>query len=247
MIEQRYDQPPVPLDEILTPGVEPDDIEWRPITTSGTYLPDELILIANRSQNGRAGLNAVVPLQLADGRILLVNRGFVPLSEETPPDVPATEVEIVARIRQSQERRLGQLSDPAEGDLETAQRIDIDRLSAQLPGEVVPVYVDLIESNPPEVGGLPEPVAAPTLGEGNHLSYAAQWFIFATAVAVGWVLAVRRSIGTRRSEHDAGRAPVRQRRRAELSRVRVRPSDGTARPRRGSRATGRVGDTRLRR
>jgi cytochrome oxidase assembly protein ShyY1 len=201
LIEQRYDQPPVPLDEIVTPGVDPDDIEWRPITTSGEYLPDELILIANRSQNGRAGLNVVVPLQLDDGRILLVNRGFVPLSEETPADLPATEVELVGRIRQSQERRLGQLSDPAEGELDTAQRVDIDRLSAQLPGEVVPVYVDLIESNPPEGGDWPEPVAAPTLGEGNHLSYAAQWFIFSTAVAVGWVLAVRRSIGTRRSEH----------------------------------------------
>ena len=61
----------------------------------------------------------------------------------------------------------------------------------------MPVYVDLIESNPPRSDGLPEPVIAPALGEGNHLSYAAQWFIFSTAVAVGWVLAVRRSIGTR--------------------------------------------------
>ena len=112
--------------------------------------------------------------------------------------MPATDVEIVGRVRPSQERRLGQLSDPAEGDLDIAQRVDIDRLSAQLSGEVVPIYVDLIESNPPEVGGLPEPVATPTLSEGNHLSYAVQWLIFAIAVAIGWVLAVRRSIRTRR-------------------------------------------------
>ncbi len=198
-IEQRYDEPPEPLDDLLSPGIDTDDVEWRPVTASGTYLPEQLILIANRSQNGRAGLNVVVPMQLDDGRILLVNRGFIPLAEEAAPDVPATEVTIVARLRESQQRRLGQLSDPAEGDLEIAQRIDIDRLSEQLPGEVVPVYVDLIESNPPETGGWPEPVATPSLGEGNHLSYAVQWFIFSTAVAVGWVLAVRRSIGTHRS------------------------------------------------
>ena len=198
LIEERYDAPPVPLDDLLTTGVDAEDVEWRPVTTTGTYLPDELLLIANRSQGGRAGLNVVVPLRLDDGRILLVNRGFIPLTQETPPDVPAIEVDVTGRLRQSQERRLGQLSDAAEGDLEIAQRIDIARLAPQLPGDVVPMYVDLIESNPPEVGGLPEPVAAPVLTEANHLSYAVQWFIFSIAVAAGWVLAVRRSITTRR-------------------------------------------------
>jgi cytochrome oxidase assembly protein ShyY1 len=198
LIEERYDAPAVPLDDLLTPGVDPRDVEWRPVTTAGTYLTDELLLVANRSQGGRAGLNVVVPLRLADGRILLVNRGFIPLTEQTPPEVPAIEVELTGRLRQSQERRLGQLSDAAEGDLEIAQRIDIGRLAPQLPGDVRPMYVDLIASNPPEVGGLPEPVAAPVLTEANHLSYAVQWFIFSIAVAVGWVLAVRRSIKTRR-------------------------------------------------
>ncbi len=199
LIEERYDAPPAPLDDLLTPGVDPSDVEWRPVTTAGTYLTDELLLVANRSQGGRAGLNVVVPLRLDDGRILLVNRGFIPLTEQTPPEVPAIEIELTGRLRQSQERRLGQLSDAAEGDLEIAQRIDIERLAPQLPGDVLPMYVDLIESNPPEVGGLPEPVAAPVLTEANHLSYAVQWFIFSIAVAIGWVLAVRRSIKTRRS------------------------------------------------
>jgi hypothetical protein len=43
-------------------------------------------------------------------------------------------------------------------------------------------------------------VIAPDLSEGSHRSYAVQWFIFALAVAVGWVLAVRKSIATRRAE-----------------------------------------------
>ncbi len=199
VVEQRYDAPPLPLDQLLTPDTDPSDVEWRPITVSGSYLADGTILIVNRSQGGRAGQNVVVPMQLADGRVLLVNRGFVPLIVESEPTVPATDVEIVARLRRSQERHLGQLSDPAEGTLDIAQRVDIDRLAAQLPGDVIPMYVDLIESVPPEIGGSPEPVARPVLGEGNHLSYAAQWFIFSIAVAVGWVLAVRRSIATRRA------------------------------------------------
>lgn len=203
VVEERYDAPPLPLDELLTADTDPADVEWRPVTASGTYLADRTILIVNRSQGGRAGQNVVVPMQLHDGRILLVNRGFMPLGTETAPGVPASDIEIVARLRASQERRLGQLSDAADGELTIAQRVDIDRLAAQMPGDVVPMYVDLIESVPAEVGGAPEPVARPTLGEGNHMSYAVQWFIFAAAVAVGWVLAVRRSIATRRAASAA--------------------------------------------
>ena len=92
--------------------------------------------------------------------------------------MPAVDVTVTGRLRPSQQRRLGQLSDPAEGDLAEVQRVDIERLAPQLPGEVVPMYIDLIESDPAEPQPFPEPVIAPELGEGNHLSYAVQWFIF---------------------------------------------------------------------
>lgn len=206
VVEARYDAPPQPLDSLLTPGDGAGDdepwrlVEWRPASTSGTYLPDESLLVVNRSQNGRAGVNTVVPLDLGDGRIVLVNRGFVPQTADVPP-IPAEEVRVTGRIRVSQERRFGQLSDPADGELAEVQRLDLDRLAGQFDGELVPVYLDLIESDPAETPPFPEPVIAPDLSEGNHLSYAVQWFIFSIAVAAGWVLAVRRSARTRR--HDA--------------------------------------------
>ena len=203
VVEARYDEPAVPLDDLVSPGIDPELVEWRPVSASGTYLPDEQILIVNRSQNGRAGFNAVTPLRLDDGRVLLVNRGFVPLTFEAP-QVPALDVEVTGRLRPSQERRLGQLADAGDGDLTEAQRIDIDRLAPQLPADVVPMYIDLIESVPAEQPGLPEPVVAPDLSEGNHLSYAVQWFIFSIAVAVGWFLAVRRSARTRQRSASAG-------------------------------------------
>jgi len=203
-VEARYDADPVPIDELLGSGAALDEIEWRPVTASGTYLPDRSVVVVNRSQHGAAGRNVVVPLELADGRILLVNRGFVPLIVADVPDVPATDVEVLGRVRQTQERRLGQLSDPADGVLTEVQRVDIARLSEQLPGEVLPMYLDLAESNPPEVGGLPEAIAPPDLSERNHLSYAVQWFIFSIAVAVGWCLAVRRSLQTRRRQQADG-------------------------------------------
>ncbi len=202
-IEERYNAPPLPIDALLESGVDPDDVAWRPATASGTYLVDEAILVVNRSQNGRAGVNTVVPLLLDDGRVLLVNRGFVPQTFEVPP-VPGIDVEVTGRLRPSQERRLGQLSDPAEGVLQEVQRLDLDRLATQFDEPVLPMYIDLIESVPAEPDRVPEPVIAPDLSEGNHLSYAAQWFIFSIALGAGWVLAMRHSANNRRRGDESG-------------------------------------------
>lgn len=199
-VESRSDLPAAPLDELLGSGV--DEIEWRQLLATGRYLPDEQFLVVNRSQNGRPGDNVVTPLDLGDGRTLLVNRGFVPLGFAVP-DAPPGDVAVRGVVRPSQERRTGQLSDPSDGALTEVQRIDITRLAPQITGDVIPLYVDLLDSNPPEPDGIPEAVVRPDLSEGPHLSYAVQWFIFAIAVVVGWVLAVRRSVTKRRADATA--------------------------------------------
>jgi cytochrome oxidase assembly protein ShyY1 len=248
VIEARYDAPPVPLDDLLLPGTDPESVAWRPVTAAGTYLPEEGILIVNRSQNGRAGANTVVPLRLDDGRILLVNRGFVPLTFDTPP-VPAEQVEVTGRLRPSQQRRFAQLSDTSEGVLREAQRLDIDRLAPQLDGPVVPMYIDLVSSIPAETGGFPEPVVAPDLSEGNHLSYAVQWYIFSIAAAIGWVLAVRKSARTRQHAATTESAAMHDGDEVDdvFSALPASPSDGTAPPRQASGEPDPVADTPLRR
>ena len=56
----------------------PSATEWRRVRVTGTYLPGHQFLVVNRSQNGETGRNVVDALQLSDGSLLLVNRGFVP-------------------------------------------------------------------------------------------------------------------------------------------------------------------------
>jgi surfeit locus 1 family protein len=134
-----------------------------------------------------------------DGTTVVVNRGFVPLAFEVAAP-PTGDTEILARVRLPQERQRGELTDPAGAGAPVVEvrRIDLGRLAAQLPGDVAPVYLDLIDSIPAVGPDDPVPVPPPTLDEGPHLSYAAQWLIFALAVLVGWVLAIRRSISTHR-------------------------------------------------
>ena len=196
-VDERIDAAPVGLDELVpTDAALGDDtldaVEWRPVLVTGQYLPDEQVLVVNRSQNGQPGEMVVTPMELDDGRILLVERGFVPLDFEAAP-APAGDVTVEGRVRVSQAHRRGQVTDAAAGELTEVQRLDIGRLADQLPGPVVPVYIELTQSLPAEAGPSPVPVLAPELTSGSHLSYTVQWFIFALCAVVGWVFAVRKS------------------------------------------------------
>ncbi len=172
----------------------PEVSEWRRVGAVGTYRPDDEVLILNRSQGGRAGLNVVTPLELEDGSILLVVRGFLPLDMDVPRPPDGT-VTVIGTSRTSDARRATDLTTPA-GEVREFFRLDIDRIAQQIDGTVLPLALYAEASEPAEDVSL-EPVARPTLSEGSHLSYAIQWLIFATAVVVGWILASRRTIKNR--------------------------------------------------
>ena len=67
---------------------------------------------------------------------------------------------------------------------------------------MLPFYVELESSTPADAGG-PTPIPLPDLDDGPHLSYAFQWFIFATLAVIGWVVVVRKSgRDHKQSAHD---------------------------------------------
>jgi cytochrome oxidase assembly protein ShyY1 len=207
LVTEQIEQPPAPLDELLADaGDDPRSIEWRQAIVTGTYDPAQVVWF-NRSQDGIAGDNVLSALVTDDGTTVIVNRGFVALGSETPA-APSIETEVLARVRVPQSRQRGELTDATSSDapITEVRRIDLDQLAPQLPGDLAPVYLDLIDANPAPGADDPLPVPAPSLDEGPHLSYAAQWFIFAMCVLAGWVLAVRRSIRTRQRESLKGGA-----------------------------------------
>ena len=179
---------------------DPSSASWRRVGAVGTYLPDEQVLILNRSQNGVAGLNVVTPLLLDTGDVVAVARGFVPLSVQ-PPTAPAGRVRVVGVLRESENRKSGQPRE-ADGDLTEMFNLDLVRLQSQIDEPVLPLWLAADGSDPTDDPIL-TPVAPPELSEGPHLSYAIQWIIFAICVVVGWVLALRRSIRRARSTPSA--------------------------------------------
>ncbi len=204
---ERSQAEPSPLRSVLSRiedgSLSPDEAEWLPVVVDGTYLPDQ-VLNFNKSQGGRAGDNVLTAAITTDGDTVIVNRGFIPLGIDVPA-APATAIQGRGYVRLSEERERGGVTDADDGEqLTEIRRVDLARLARQFPGDVAPVYVQLIASDPPITVGDPEPVVLPELSSGPHLSYAIQWFIFSLAVAVGWVLAVRRSVRTRLRDAATG-------------------------------------------
>jgi cytochrome oxidase assembly protein ShyY1 len=175
---------------------DPDAVEWRRITVTGRYVPDEGVVVVNRSQGGHPGRNVVGVLDLGDGTAILVNRGFLPSLE---PDVatPAGEVMITGRLRGDEQRRLGQPSIRSGVDLTEIPRIEVDALQPQIEPTLLPMHLQAIESDPSDAEAL-QPIAFPGLDNGPHLSYMVQWWVFALCAVIGWVFAVRRSVTDRR-------------------------------------------------
>ena len=194
-VRARAMQAPRPPDELLALDADPANLEWYPLAASGEYLVGEDLLLVNVSQDGRAGVDPVSALRLDDGTILLVNRGFVPLATDVPAP-PKSRVSIVGRVRASDERRRGELGELA-GELREIQRIDIPRLAPQLPGEVLPIYVDLLASQPADSPMLSR-IADPELTLGPHLSYTVQWFVFSACAIAAWGFIVRRALAAAR-------------------------------------------------
>ena len=71
-------------------------------------------------------------------------------------------------------------------------RADVARLDQQVPEDLLPVYVQLLDQRPAVGDDDPEPLGMPELDEGPHLSYAIQWVIFSTVAVVGYPLILRR-------------------------------------------------------
>lgn len=190
----------VEVGALLRPGQPPaPDLEWRRTSAVGRYQPDRQLLLRNRPYRGRFGFWVLAPLVTRDGRVLLVNRGWVAPGSNaaaTPvvPPPPAGEVSVVGRLRLPS---LDQ-APPAQG-LPVGQTDRIDPLQAST-GLGRPGYLGYLELTEQRPAGSDQPstLPSPQTPEGPHLAYAVQWFLFTGLLPVGWWLLIRREGDNRR-------------------------------------------------
>lgn len=175
-------------------AVDAGALEHRRVTVTGTFLPAEEVLQRNRLHGGMTGFDVLTPLDLGDGRTLLVRRGWVPRDRSEPPVIdappPVGTVTVTGVLEASVAQPSFGARDPAEGRLRRVFHPDTARLDGQTTGALLPLVLRLESPVPADPLGLPRPPGPATLDEGSHLSYAVQWHAFAVlalgAYAAWW-------------------------------------------------------------
>jgi surfeit locus 1 family protein len=183
MLEGRGDAPERPVT-----GAPADELPYSRVRATGTYDPShEWILSGRTTAEGAPGNHVLTPLELGDGTAVVVDRGWVPL-EVTDVPVTGTAAAAGGHVTVAGVAMPPDETTPASPAPSIATTVDLAR--AGLPYRLLPVYVLLQTQSPTQQ--LPVPAPPPTFDEGPHLSYAIQWFSFATIAVVGCgVLLVR--------------------------------------------------------
>ncbi len=194
---------PPPVDLGISLGGPTDQLDYQLVAGQGTYVADDVVRVANRSQGGVAGQHLVSVFRLDDGREILVNRGFVPLDRDVPVlAAPSGEVTVEGWLRASVVRDRFGATDTGQGTV--VPRLDVAAVQERLGGDATlePVWLQLAPSGAKAAEAtFPDPVPLPELTEGPHLSYMGQWWIFAV-LGLAFYLALLRRTARR------GSAPV---------------------------------------
>jgi surfeit locus 1 family protein len=169
------------------------------IAVRGHLLPERQFLLDNRSYAGRAGYEVLTPLELDDGRVLLVDRGWVAFTgyRAVLPDIafaPQDPVTLTGRVDEMPSAGLafGRSAPSVTGSWpKLATYPQLADLSASLGRKLEPRILLL---DPEARDGYVRDWHPPGVPPARHFTYAMQWWLFALTAIVLWVvLAVRRA------------------------------------------------------
>ncbi|ALJ20711.1 SURF1 family cytochrome oxidase biogenesis protein [Microbacterium sp. No. 7] len=182
LIAANYDAEPVPLDRLIPAGGVFDGADqWHPVVVTGEYLTEHQLLARNRPRGGTSAFEVLVPFRTDDGRVFIVNRGWVPPGADQPepdsvPAAPEGPVTVVARLMPDEPApRSGRTAPPGQ-----VPTVTTDIIAETLPGErVVDGVYGIMVSETPAPSARPSELPSPSEDPGPHLSYAIQWILFA--------------------------------------------------------------------
>jgi cytochrome oxidase assembly protein ShyY1 len=186
-------------------GPFPTDSEWREVTVTGRYLPEDQAVVRLRSVSDAPAYEVLTPFRLDDGRVFVVNRGYVrPVQGTALPSVsPAPEgpTTLSARLR------AGEGTSPGRGPRVEAGALQVYTIDPVVLGRTVgldtmPAYLQLSPDQPGSLGELP----IPQLDSGPYLSYGLQWIAFGVMAPLGLCYFIVAEVRHRRAAAAAAKA-----------------------------------------
>ncbi len=180
-----------PPTEAEWPAIQPSDAEYRHVTLAGTFDHSRETLVQAVTERG-PGFWVVTPLIQADGRPILINRGFVPPDRRDPASraqgQPQGEIAVTGLLRLSEpEGAFLRNNNAAAGNWYSrdVQAIGDNKKLANL----APYFIDADATA--NAGGYPVGGLTVIQFRNSHLVYALTWFSLAIMSFAAMVLVPR--------------------------------------------------------
>lgn len=213
-LDAQLAAPPIALPPPASwPSLDQKKDEYRRVTFSATFDNSKEALVFAAPSTFRPDVSGpgywvLTPARLADGKIVIINRGFVPDGRKDPKSRLQGQmtgpIEIAGSMRWPGTRHwFTPYDEPAKNLWFTADPQAI--AAAKGLGAVAPFYVEQESPIPP--GGLPKPGKLMVTLPDNHLQYALTWYGLALVLVIMFV-AWASSSG--RDEPGAEPSPPRQ-------------------------------------
>jgi len=165
----------------------------KQLSLRGEFLERYTVLLDNKVNRGRPGYHVVQPLRLADGRHVLVNRGWIaaPAHREQLPHIRTPSGEHVIEGRSLEHFPRAYQPDDARPEGRVWQNVEVTTFAAWS-GLALEPYV--LEQHSPFPDGLARNWPPPDSGAATNESYALQWYTLAgLCVVLFVVLSIRRA------------------------------------------------------
>jgi len=199
-IEARVTAAPVAPDEVETRLKRGDAVEYTRLTATGRFAHERTLYLYQIGAGG-PGWHVYTPLEQADDRVLLVNRGYVPLERRDPAtraDGLSQGVVTVTGLARTAARKGLFTPDNDRAANEWYWRDIAGMVDAAYPDGTPDAFAFVLEAEaaPANAGDTPQwPQGGVTLLDlpNKHFGYALTWFgLAATCLGVGGVFISRR-------------------------------------------------------
>jgi surfeit locus 1 family protein len=187
MAEARVHAPPVPLSEALAQRTRGENPEYRHVRLEGR-LRHDLVRYLYAAEHGDWGWDVVTPMELPDGGVILVNRGYIPHALRDSGQRDRLEAE--SGVALTGLIRLDPGAKPWYLPLSDAQRRnwywpEIEAmLHSAYPAGAKAITMIYVDADPVQAGQPPAGGATRLTFSNRHLEYAVTWYLLAATLAV---------------------------------------------------------------
>lgn len=198
LVSDALSAKPLPVEGLTSPGHTVTGRErYRTVTATGTFDTADQVVVRRRvNEDGEVGFHVLTPFTLTDGRVVLVNRGWIPATGAQTafpkvPAPPAGKVTVSGRLMPDETTAASGIKNLKDLPARQVMLINSKEQAERLHTRVLGGYIE--QTAPKAKGGSPEQISDPG-SEDAPLNYAymIQWWLFAAAVPVGWWILVRR-------------------------------------------------------